>query len=131
MRVARHVGHGDPAQSGQVDVEARPARADLLERHPAFQPGSPTLLITGAATRDPRAYDRPDVFDISRNASTTVVFGYGVHSCLGTWLARLEGRVAFEQIRTCWPRFDVDLTGLRRVTMSNVAGYSQVPVTVG
>jgi cytochrome P450 len=93
--------------------------------------GSPTLLITGAATRDPRAYDRPDVFDISRNASTTVVFGYGVHSCLGTWLARLEGRVAFEQIRARWPRFDVDLTGLRRVTMSNVAGYSHVPVAVG
>jgi cytochrome P450 len=93
--------------------------------------GSPTLLVTGAATRDPRMYDQPDVFDITRNASTTVVFGYGVHSCLGTWLARLEGRVAFEQIRTCWPRFDVDLTGLRRVTMSNVAGYSQVPVTVG
>jgi cytochrome P450 len=90
--------------------------------------GSPTLLITGAATRDPRAYDRPDVFDISRSPSTTVVFGFGVHSCLGTWLARLEGRVAFEQIRARWPGFTVDLAGLRRVTMSNVAGYSHVPV---
>jgi len=93
--------------------------------------GSPTLLITGAATRDPRAYDRPDDFDITRGGSTTVVFGYGVHSCLGTWLANLEGRVAFEQIRARWPRFDVDLAGLRRVTMSNVAGYSHVPVRIG
>jgi cytochrome P450 len=93
--------------------------------------GSPMLLITGAATRDPRAYDKPDEFNIGRNASTTVVFGYGVHSCLGAWLARMEGRVAFEQIRAHWPRFDVDLAGLRRVTMSNVAGYSHVPITVG
>jgi cytochrome P450 len=92
--------------------------------------GSPTLLITGAATRDPREYDRPDVFDITRNASTTVVFGYGVHSCLGTWLARLEGRVAFEQIRAHWPSFTVESEGLRRVTMSNVAGYSHVPVRI-
>ena len=92
--------------------------------------GSPTLLITGAATRDPRAYDRPDVFDIARNASTTVVFGYGVHSCLGTWLARLEGCRAFEEIRSRWPGFAVDMAGLRRVTMSNVAGYSHVPVRV-
>jgi cytochrome P450 len=59
-----------------------------------------------------------------------VVFGFGVHSCLGTWLARLEGRVAFEQIRSRWPNFTVETDGLRRVTMSNVAGYSSVPVQI-
>ena len=59
--------------------------------HPGL--GSPTLLVTGAATRDPRAYDRPDVFDIKRGGSTTLAFGFGAHSCLGSWLARLETRV--------------------------------------
>jgi cytochrome P450 len=93
--------------------------------------GSPTLLITGAATRDPRAYDRPDVFDITRTGATTVAFGYGAHSCLGAWLARLESRLAFEQIRRHWPRFEVDRAGLRRVAMANVAGYSHVPVRIG
>jgi cytochrome P450 len=93
--------------------------------------GSPTLLVTGAATRDPRVYDRPDTFDITRQGQTTIAFGYGAHSCLGAWLARLESRIAFEQIRQRWPRFEVDLDGLRRVTMSNVAGYSHVPVHVG
>ena len=57
--------------------------------------GSPTLLVTGAATRDPRAYERPDEFDIARGGATTLAFGYGAHSCLGSWLARLESRVAF------------------------------------
>ena len=92
--------------------------------------GSPTLLVTGAATRDPRAYDRPDEFDIKRGGATTLAFGYGAHSCLGSWLARLETRVALQQLRERWPRFDVDTDGLQRVTMSNVAGYSHIPVRV-
>jgi cytochrome P450 len=92
--------------------------------------GSPTLLVTGAATRDPRAYDQPDVFDIKRGGATTLAFGYGAHSCLGSWLARLETRVALQQLRERWPRFDVDTDGLQRVTMSNVAGYSHIPVHV-
>jgi cytochrome P450 len=90
--------------------------------------GSPVLLLTGAATRDPRAYDRPDEFDITRPGHTTVGFGHGAHSCLGAWLARLESRVAFGEIRRRWPRFTVERDGLRRVNMSNVAGYSHVPI---
>jgi cytochrome P450 len=93
--------------------------------------GSPTLLVTGSATRDPRAYEQPDVFDIRRGGATTLAFGYGAHSCLGSWLARLETRVALQQLRECWPRIDVDTGALRRVTMSNVAGYSHIPVHVG
>jgi cytochrome P450 len=93
--------------------------------------GSPVLLLTGAATRDPRAFDRPDVFDITRGGHTTVAFGYGTHSCLGAWLARLESRMAFEEIRRRWPKLIVQQDGLRRVNMSNVAGYSNVPVVVG
>jgi cytochrome P450 len=92
--------------------------------------GSPTLLVTGAATRDPRVYERPDEFDIGRHGATTLAFGYGAHSCLGSWLARLETRVAFQQIRQRWPHVDVDTDGLRRVTMANVAGYSHIPVHV-
>jgi cytochrome P450 len=92
--------------------------------------GSPTLLITGSATRDPRAYDQPDVFDITRGGRATLAFGYGVHSCLGAWLARLETRVAFEGIRRLWPRYQVDFDRSVRVNMSNVAGYSNLPISV-
>jgi cytochrome P450 len=93
--------------------------------------GSPVILLTGAATRDPREYERPDQFDISRTGRTTLAFGYGVHGCLGAWLARLESRLAFEGIRARWPRFTVERDGLERVNMANVAGYSRVPVSVG
>jgi cytochrome P450 len=92
--------------------------------------GQPTLLITGAANRDERAYENPDVFDIDRVQPLAVGLGHGIHSCLGAALARLESRVAFEEIAARWPSYDVDESGLRRVHMSNVAGYSSVPVTV-
>jgi cytochrome P450 len=91
---------------------------------------SPVLLLTGSATRDPRVFDRPDEFDITRGGHTTIAFGYGVHGCLGAWLARLESRLAFEGIRRRWPRLIVERDGLERVNMSNVAGYSRIPVAV-
>jgi cytochrome P450 len=92
--------------------------------------GSPTLLLTGSATRDPRAFDRADEFDITRGRQTSLAFGYGIHTCLGAWLARLESRVAFEEIRRRWPHFEVDFDNSVRVNMSNVAGYSNLPLRV-
>jgi len=90
--------------------------------------GHPVLLITGAATRDPREFERPDAFDITRPPSVAIGFGHGVHSCLGAALARMESRVAIEELTARWKRLDVDTSGLRRVQMSNVAGYANVPV---
>jgi cytochrome P450 len=92
--------------------------------------GSPTLLLTGSATRGPGAYERPDEFDITRGGRTILAFGYGVHSCLGAWLARLESRVAFEGIRRLWPHYEVDYDHAARVNMSNVARYSNLPLRV-
>jgi cytochrome P450 len=91
--------------------------------------GHPVLLVTGAATRDPRAFDRPDDFDIERPPNVAIGFGHGVHSCLGAALARMESRIALEELAARWRRLDVDESGLRRVHMANVAGYSNVPVT--
>jgi len=90
--------------------------------------GHPVLLLTGAATRDPRAFDRPDDFDVERPPNVAIGLGHGVHSCLGAALARMESRIALEEIARRWQRLDVDESGLRRVHMSNVAGYKNVPV---
>ena len=90
----------------------------------------PVFLITGAANRDPRRYDDPDRFDISRDPGLAVGLGHGLHVCLGAALARLESRVAIEEIARRWPAYEVQESGLRRVQMSNVAGYSSVPITV-
>jgi len=90
--------------------------------------GQPVLLITGAATRDPRAYDAPDRLDVGRPPVLAIGLGHGIHACLGAALARLESRIAIEQLARRWPRYAVDEAGLERVHMSNVAGWSKVPM---
>jgi cytochrome P450 len=112
-----------PSQyQGRFSLEAREFDGGTI---PA---GFPVLLLTAAATRDPRAFDHPDEFDIDRPPSVAVGFGHGIHSCLGAALARMESRVAIEEIAARWRRLEVDESRLRRVHMSNVAGYSNVPV---
>jgi cytochrome P450 len=93
--------------------------------------GARVLLLTASANRDERAFDTPDRFDIDRLQLVPLGFGYGVHSCLGAALARLESRVALEEFSRRVPRFAVDEPGLRRVHMSNVHGFSSVPLRVG
>ena len=90
--------------------------------------GYPTLLITGSATRDERFFQDPDAFNVERPKSLSLGFGYGVHSCLGAALARMESRIAIEELAKRWPSYKVDESRCERVQMANVAGYSRVPV---
>ncbi len=111
--------------------QGRFTRAEVTLHDVTIPEGSPVLLLTGAASHDERAYADPDRFDIDRPLQLSVGFGHGIHSCLGAALARLESRVAFEEIRNRWPRYSVDESGLRRVQMANVAGFCNVPFHVG
>jgi len=93
--------------------------------------GSVVMLINGSATRDERAFPDPDRFDIDRIPSGhNLNFGYGVHSCLGAALARMEGRIALDVMLDLMPDYQVDWTGVRRVAMANVAGWANVPIQV-
>jgi cytochrome P450 len=91
--------------------------------------GSPVLIVTGAANRDPRAYVEPDRFDITRDGPLGITFGHGIHYCIGAHLARLEGKIAFTEMYRRWPDLQVDLDAVRYVHMANVAGPASVPVT--
>ncbi len=76
----------------------------------------------------PEPSTHADVFDIEREPSVAIGLGHGVHSCLGAALARMESRIAIEELADRWPHWEIDEAGLRRVHMSNVAGYSNVPI---
>ncbi len=93
--------------------------------------GKPVFLITGSANRDPREYPDPDRFDVERVQKMPLTFGHGIHVCIGAALARLEIRSAIDEIRVRWPSYSVDESRCTRVHMSNVAGYSSVPMHVG
>ena len=91
--------------------------------------GARVALLIGSANRDERAFDRPDVYDVRRNTSQSLAFGQGTHFCLGASLARLEARVALEEIQRRLPQFEIDQEGLTRVHSSNVRGFAEMPLT--
>jgi cytochrome P450 len=89
--------------------------------------GARILLLTGAANRDEREFQDPERFDIDREIPLHVGFGYGIHFCIGAALARLESRVALEELTRRFPHYTVDEPRCVRVHMSNVHGYESVP----
>jgi cytochrome P450 len=93
--------------------------------------GSAILFIAASANRDPRRYDDPDTFDIHRDIRHPLSFGQGLHHCLGAALARLEGKVALEEILTRFPDWDVDWANARLAQTSTVRGWETLPVTIG
>jgi len=87
-------------------------------------------VITGAAVHDERKYPDPDTFDIHRDIDRHVSFGFGRHLCLGASLARLETRVAFEELLKRFPDFAIDEAGVERKVSVNVRGLSKLPLVV-
>jgi cytochrome P450 len=94
--------------------------------------GKPVFLCGAAANRDSDAFTDADVFDIDRDRSEAqnLGLGYGIHSCLGAALARMESAIALDKLLDFMPRYEVIWDGLQRVNMQNVAGYHHVPVKV-
>lgn len=78
---------------------ARTAAMDTVVGETLIRRGDPVTVVLGAASRDKRTFDDPDSFDVSRQVpGDTLVFGKGIHVCLGIHLARLTLRIAFEQL---------------------------------
>ena len=104
-----------------------------IELHGSTIPaGNPVLLCVGSANRDERAFTDADTFDINRDRgqAQNLGLGYGVHSCVGAALARMESSVALDKLLDHMPRYAIVQEGLRRVAMTNVIGWSNVPVRV-
>jgi cytochrome P450 len=92
--------------------------------------GSPILLLIGSANRDRRRYPNPDVYDVHRTDIQHLTFGYGLHYCLGANLARLEGRVALDELLNRWPEWDVDYDHTELAPTSTVRGWERMPLIV-
>jgi len=92
--------------------------------------GSAILLLVGAANRDEREFEDPDRFDIRRDIKQHLSFGYGIHFCLGAALARLEGRVALEELLKRFPDWEVDLSSARLAPTSTVRGWETLPASI-
>ncbi|MCK0176128.1 MULTISPECIES: cytochrome P450 [Mycobacteriaceae] len=92
--------------------------------------GSAMLLLFGAANRDPRRYADPDTFDIRRESISHLTFGKGLHYCLGANLARLEGRVALDELLNRWPEWDIDYATAELAPTSTVRGWERLRIVL-
>ena len=90
--------------------------------------GDKVAVILASANRDERQWEAPDEYDIGRDCSGMLSFGVGIHHCIGAALARIEARVAVEELYRRLPRLEVDREGARRVHSGNVRGFASLPV---
>ena len=93
--------------------------------------GSIMVLLNGSANRDERQFADADRFDIGREIGHHLSFGYGIHFCLGAALARLEGRVALDEVLKRFPDWDVDWDGAKMAHTPTVRGWDRLPVVTG
>ena len=89
--------------------------------------GSAIVFLPGSANRDDRKFINGDSFDINRPRISHLTFGYGFHVCLGNALARVEGRVALDELLNRFPEWDVDLNNAHLSPTSTVRGWESMP----
>jgi cytochrome P450 len=90
--------------------------------------GSHMCLLVAAANRDERRIDDPDRFDITRTPGPIFTFGFGAHYCIGQALARLQARIAIEEVIARWPEWEVDMDDAKFVFDGDLRGWDSLPV---
>lgn len=110
----------DPPSQYQGRITLRPVAVHGV----AIPAGARVLLINGATGRDERKFERPDDYDVRRTIDFHLGFGHGRHFCLGASLARLESRIAIEELLSRFPDYEVPAAGVERMHSSNVRGLS-------
>jgi cytochrome P450 len=108
--------------------QGRVALRDVSVHGVAIPKGARVAFVTGASCRDPREFAEPDQLDVTRKAERELYFGYGQHVCIGKSLARLETRVAMEELHARFPDWQVDESGLTRTYQAHVRGFQNVPL---
>jgi cytochrome P450 len=108
-------------------VQARYVARDAEHYGRVVPEGSFMLLLNASANRDESHFPDADRYDIHRRGSH-LSFGQGLHFCLGSALARLEARVAFEEVLKRWPDWEVDYANAQRAHTASVRGWARLPV---
>jgi cytochrome P450 len=90
--------------------------------------GSAMLFILASGNRDERRFPDGEQFNIQRQQRSQLVFGHGIHTCVGAALARIEGRVALDEILKRFPEWEVDYDNAELMSTSTVRGWDSMPV---
>lgn len=92
--------------------------------------GARIALLPASANRDPRVFDCPERFDLDRDTRGMLSFGHGPHHCLGAALARLEMRIAFEEVGALASSYEIDVDNARRCHSPHQRGFTSLPCTI-
>ena len=109
-------------------VQARYVTKETEHYGQTVPAGSIMVLLNASANRDERQYEDPDRLDIGRKVKRHFSFGYGLHFCLGAHLARLEARIALEELLARFPEWDVDYDNAVQARTSTVRGWEKLPI---
>ena len=109
-------------------VQARYVTRDVEYYGETVPEGSVMLLLNASGNRDSRKFEDGDRFDVRRKIDHHLAFGYGIHFCLGAALARLEGRVALDEVLQRFPEWEVDWDNAVQARTSTVRGWERLPV---
>jgi cytochrome P450 len=109
-------------------VQSRYVTRDVEHHGSVVREGSVMVLLTASANRDDRRFPDGDRFDIHRRIDHHLAFGYGIHFCLGAALARMEGRVALDEVLQRFPSWEVDWDNAVQARTSTVRGWERLPV---
>ena len=109
---------------------ARFVTTDVVLHGRTVPAGSAMMLIVASANRDEHRWTDPDRYDVHRQVSQHLTFGLGVHYCLGAALARLEGRVALEELLQRFPKWEFDWDSSHLSSTSTMRGWETLPITV-
>jgi cytochrome P450 len=109
-------------------IQGRYVTRDVEMHGTVIPEGAKMALLTGSAGRDERKYPDPDTYDIHRKIDRIVTLGYGAHYCLGAALARMEGRVALDEVLRRFPTWEVDHDAVTYVATNTVRGPSSAPI---
>jgi cytochrome P450 len=111
-------------------VQARYVTHDVEHYGQKVPEGAVMLALTASGNRDERKFPDADRFDIRRKIDHHLAFGYGIHFCMGAALARMEGRVALDEVLQRFPEWDVDWHNAVQARTSTVRGWEKLPVRV-
>ncbi len=112
-----------------VQKLGRLATADIEIGGKVIKAGGLVFLCYGAANRDPEQFSKPDQLDITRSDNRHLAFAHGIHYCLGSSLARLEGQIAIDTLLKRMPDIKLESQDLERNPSTVLRGLKALPVT--
>ena len=111
-----------------VQVLSRTATRDTEIEGVQIAKDERVMIFFGAANRDPRRWEDPDRFDITRKASGHLAFGLGIHGCVGKPVARIEGEAVLGALARKVGRIELDGEPQRHLN-NTVRSFESLPVT--